>query len=321
MDFNQVFDLINIGVVILDMDLKVVYWNRWMEIHGGIKAKEIVGISLLEFFPDLNNRRFLKNFKAVVTFGNISFFSQKLHRYLFPFNTSTSFYTGYEYMQQSCTMGPMRDKDNDSIEGVYVTVQDVTDLACYEKKLLEANMRDGLTGAFNRKYLNTTIEREFERHKRYSRSLCFFMMDIDFFKRINDNYGHQFGDFVLKEFSARIRDTLRDADIFGRYGGEEFCCLLPEMDIKFAANVAERLRHVVASEKFSNEDSSVVVTMSIGVSVICKSVCTSESLIRRADEALYKAKVAGRNRVVIMDSGNTQTNSPKAEGLRLKVNA
>ena len=306
MDFSQVFDLINIGVVIIDRDLKVISWNRWMEIHGGIKAEEIIGLSLLEFYPDLNNRRFLKNFKAVVTFGNISFFSQKLHGYLFPFNTSTSFDTGYKHMQQSCTMGPIRDKDNGLIEGAYLTVQDVTDLASYEKKLVEANMRDGLTGAFNRKYLNTAIEREFERHKRYSRSLCCFMMDIDFFKKINDNYGHLFGDFVLKAFSARIRDTLRDADIFGRYGGEEFCCLLPEMDIKSATIVAERLRQVVVGEKFSDELFSTSLTVSIGVSMICDCVCTPEALIKCADDALYKAKAKGRNKVVIMDDVTTQ---------------
>ena len=301
MDFSQIPHQINIGLVIVDRDLKVIFWNNWMAMHSGIKDKEIIGHNLLEFYSNLDSVRFLKNFKSVISFGNLAFFSQKLHKYLFPFNTNTSFDTGFEYMQQNCTMGPMRDKDNGEINSVYLTVQDVTDLASYEKKLVEANMLDGLTGVFNRKYLNSVIEKEFERHVRYSRALCFLMLDIDFFKNINDNYGHQFGDFVLKELSARISSALRDVDSFGRYGGEEFCCVLPETDIKFAVAVAERLRQVVVGKKFINGSSSIDVTISIGVSMSCDKVSTPALLIRSADEALYEAKEAGRNKVVIMD--------------------
>lgn len=305
MNFAQIFEMINIGVVVLDKDLRVCYWNRWMEIHSGISADHITGESLLEQFPNLNYRGFLRNFRSVTTFGNLSFFSQKLHRYLFPFRLATSFNAGFEYMQQSCTMGPMRDANNGNIgelvKNVYIIVQDVTELVAYEKRLLEMNMRDGLTGVYNRRFMDVRIKEEFERHKRYSRPMCFIMFDIDFFKKFNDNYGHQFGDFVLQSISSRIGHTIRNVDFLGRYGGEEFCCLLPETNIQSGARLAERFRYVVYAERFDFKDTSTDVTISLGVSEVREGIDSHEILIKKADDALYEAKRAGRNRVVLMN--------------------
>lgn len=304
MNFAQIFEMINIGTVVLDRDLNVCYWNRWMEMHSGIDSDRIVGSSILENFPNLNCKGFLKNFKSVITFGNLSFFSQKLHRYLFPFRPATSFNTGFEYMQQSCTMGPMRDGNNgyitDLIKHVYIIVQDVTELVDYEKKLLEMNMKDGLTGIYNRRFMDTRIKEEFERHKRYSRPMCFIMLDIDFFKKINDSYGHQFGDFVLKSLSSRIGSTIRNVDFFGRYGGEEFCCIFPETTIQSGAGLAERFRRAILEKRFKFEDISITVTISLGVSEVRKGIDSSDILVKQADEALYEAKRTGRNKVILM---------------------
>lgn len=305
MEFAQIFEMINIGTVILNKEFKVEHWNRWMEAHSGIPSDKIVGTSILQHFPNLDFAGFRRNFKSVTSFGNLSFFSQKLHRYLFPFKPVTSFNTDFEYMQQSCTMGPLRESSNGglgkSINNVYIIVQDVTELVAYEQKLIEMNMRDGLTGILNRRYIDTYLKNEFSRHKRYSRPMGFILFDIDFFKKVNDNYGHQCGDYVLQNVASRINSIIRNVDSLGRYGGEEFCCILPETNLESSLLLAERFRLVISEEKFTYEEFTLDVTISLGVSEIREDIKTHEELLKKADDALYKAKGTGRNKVVAMD--------------------
>jgi diguanylate cyclase len=197
MNFSQIIEMVNIGIVILDKDQKVHLWNRWMETHSNIPAEKVIGRSVLECFPELNSPKFHRNFKAVMAFGNFSFFSQKLHGYLFPFKTSNVIGADFNYMQQSCTMGPLRDENN-RISHVFITVQDVTAIAAYEKKLLELNNKDPLTDIFNRRYLRSRLNEEFGKFKRYAHPFSLIMFDIDFFKPINDSYGHPCGDYILR---------------------------------------------------------------------------------------------------------------------------
>ena len=150
MILSQLFDLVDIGLVILDQELNVCKWNRWMEFHSGIGTEEILGKPLFDFFPTLNNPGFLQTVKFVLNFGNFYFFSQKLHHYLFPFHPRSSLESNFEYMQQSCNMGLLRENGT-SRKYIYITVKDVTEAAIYEQRLLEMNMRDGLTGIYNRR--------------------------------------------------------------------------------------------------------------------------------------------------------------------------
>jgi len=185
MMLQQIFDAINIGIVILDRDLKVLGWNRWMEIHSGIPADEIRNTSIFDTYPHLNNPKFTRSCKSVYSFGNFCFFSQKLHHYLFPFKTTCYSEASFEYMQQSCAMGPLRDEDN-QIKNLFIYVQDMTEVAAYEQKLVQINMKDGLTGIFNRRFLETKLAEEFNRHKRYGGVFSIIMFDIDNFKKVND---------------------------------------------------------------------------------------------------------------------------------------
>jgi transcriptional regulator with PAS, ATPase and Fis domain len=137
MIFNQIFDMIDIGLVILDKDLKVRYWNRWLASHSGIAAREIKGSSLFDFYPHLQEKRFLRNFKAVISLGNCYFFPQKQFGYIFPFKPQSSFVSEIDYMQQSCIMGPLRDSKN-SIEYAYISVKDVTEAHIFERKVTTA---------------------------------------------------------------------------------------------------------------------------------------------------------------------------------------
>jgi diguanylate cyclase len=298
-EFEQILETINIGIVILDEEMKVRYWNRWMESRSGIAEKKITGSPIFDFFPTLNTPKFLRGFKSVLTFGNFSFFSQKLHQYLFPFTPESSFESRFDKMQQSCFMGPLRDKDN-AITALYLTVQDVTELAAYENKLLEMNLRDALTGVYNRRFLEMRLRDEFERHVRYSRKFSIIMFDIDFFKKVNDTYGHQCGDFIITSVSGKVASIIRKTDFLARYGGEEFCCILPETDVASAAILAERFRTAIAGMNNIYLDSEIRVTISLGVSEIREEISTPEALLQKADKALYMAKDTGRNRVVVM---------------------
>lgn len=298
-ELYQLFDTINIGLVVIDRDLKVRYWNRWMEFYSGISCECIIGCSLFEFYPNLNSPKFLRNCKSVLTFGSFSFFSQKLHHYLFPFRADSSFESRFEFMQQSCSMGPLRDEAN-AIISLYITVQDVTELAAYEHRLLEMNLRDGLTGVYNRRFMEKRLADEYERHVRYGRNFSIIMFDIDFFKKVNDTYGHQCGDFILKSISEKISSMIRKTDFLARYGGEEFCCLLPETNLAAARMLAERFRVAVAEMKSVYQDHEITVTISLGVSELKGQFSSSEALFKMADDALYQAKNSGRNRVVAL---------------------
>ena len=295
-ELTQIFDTVNIGLVVLDRDVKITYWNRWMAMHSGLPSDQILGEPLFDFFPHLNTNNFNKNCKTVLSFGNFAFFSQKLHNFLFPFKPDSSFGYRFELMQQSCTMGPIRSADN-TISGLFMIIQDVTELATYEQKLVEMNTKDMLTGIYNRRFLDTRLKEERDRHHRYSRSLSLMMIDIDFFKKVNDTYGHQCGDHILKAVAEKAASIIRKTDLLARYGGEEFCCLLPETDAAAAEAVAENLRMQIEEMVSSFEGNQVSVTISLGISGI-NGDDTPESLLKRADEALYEAKHTGRNRFV-----------------------
>jgi len=297
--FAQIFDMVDVGIVILDKDLNVFNWNRWMETHSKIPRKKIKGSSLFVFFPDFNSPWFLRNFKSVLSFGNFSFFSQKLHKYCFPFKVVSIKGSDFKYMQQSCTMGPLRNAEG-KIEYVYIMVHDVTEVAAYEQTLIEMNIRDELTGIFNRRHFEVRIKEEFERHRRFSRPFSMIMIDIDFFKKINDDYGHMCGDHALKVVTGTINETIRSIDFFARYGGEEFCCLLPETDLKSATRLAEHLREKIEAQRIIYNDFEFKLTISLGVSELRKGITNSEELINKADIALYEAKRGGRNKVVTM---------------------
>ncbi len=123
--FEQIFNMANIGIVVLDSDLRVTQWNKWMVAHSGISCDKITGTSIFDNFPDLNSRIFNRNVKSVLAFGNFYYFTQKLHHYLFPFKPVHSFGSKLEFMQQSCVMGPLYDTNN-NITNIYIMVQDVS---------------------------------------------------------------------------------------------------------------------------------------------------------------------------------------------------
>ncbi|KJU83342.1 response regulator/GGDEF domain-containing protein, partial [Candidatus Magnetobacterium bavaricum] len=136
-------------------------------------------------------------------------------------------------------MGPLRNEQDGTVYA-FITVQDVTAQVAHEQTLLELNITDPLTGTYNRRYLETRLSEEFSRYMRTSKPFSLIMLDIDFFKRVNDTYGHTCGDIILKATSSMCLSQLREIDVIARYGGEEFCCVLVETELEGAAVVADR---------------------------------------------------------------------------------
>jgi two-component system, cell cycle response regulator len=165
---------------------------------------------------------------------------------------------------------------------------------------IEMAITDGLTGLFNRRYMENHLGTLIEQAAARGKPLAVMVLDIDYFKSINDTYGHDAGDDVLRDFALRVKRSIRGIDLACRVGGEEFVVVMPETDMAVAAMVAERLRRRIASEPFpiSQGRQSLPVTLSIGIAALRGQDDNAAALIKRADQALYRAKRDGRNRVV-----------------------
>jgi two-component system cell cycle response regulator len=165
---------------------------------------------------------------------------------------------------------------------------------------IEMAITDALTSLYNRRYMETHLAALVEQAAQRGKPLSVLILDIDFFKAINDGHGHDAGDDVLREFSLRIRKSIRNIDLACRYGGEEFVVVMPETDATVAGLVAERIRRRIATEPFQIQQGTKAldVTISIGLAALGNAGDTAAAMLKRADTALYRAKRDGRNRVV-----------------------
>ena len=183
-------------------------------------------------------------------------------------------------------------------------VRDISERKQAERELKRLANTDGLTGALNRRRFMELAQAEVARARRYGRPLSLVMLDLDRFKAVNDSHGHDVGDLVLQSLVRVSREVLRAVDIFGRVGGEEFMALLPETGLEGAAAVAERLRQAVAAQEVETAEGPLRCTASLGVAPLGPDM-DLDSLMKAADVALYRAKQAGRDRVVLMDEADS----------------
>ena len=170
-----------------------------------------------------------------------------------------------------------------------------------QAQLTEQGNRDPLTGLYNRRYLNDSLQREFDRCARDGSPVSLLLIDLDHFKQINDQHGHAMGDAVLCRVSTLLAQHTRTSDLCCRYGGEEFLLFLPDMGLDAVCERAERWRELMAAQRWEIEGQSVGVTLSIGVACAPQAEMTPAALIALADQALYRAKSEGRNRVCVAD--------------------
>jgi two-component system cell cycle response regulator len=187
-------------------------------------------------------------------------------------------------------------KNPENKDNAVFTFVDITKEKELSELLLKQSIEDTLTGIYNRRYLEDKLERHVNLAKRYERPLSVIMFDIDFFKHINDTFGHDVGDKVLIATAKAVSENIRDTDIFARYGGEEFVIIAPETTKEDAKTLAEKLRVSIENLHFEEE---IHVTCSFGVASLEKPD-TKETLLKRVDDALYEAKRTGRNKVVVL---------------------
>lgn len=294
---------VHVGIFVVNKEMEVTLWNNFMANHSGRSADVVVGRNLFECFPELPKAWLSKKIQGVFLLKNFAFTSWEQRPYLFRFPHNRPITSGIDYMYQNCTFLPVKDESGE-VNSVCVTLFDATDIGISQTELKEAmeclsesSNRDGLTGMYNRRYLEQRLSTEFDRSRRYGGNLSFIIFDLDHFKKVNDTYGHLAGDEVLCAVSRRINELLRTVDVLGRYGGEEFCVILPSTPIDGAVILAERIRQVVAQTPIIFKDISIPVTISIGVSEFESETPKYEHLIHCADLALYYGKENGRNRV------------------------
>ena len=174
--------------------------------------------------------------------------------------------------------------------------------AVYHEEIYRMMITDGLTGIANRRKLDEAMENEFLRAKRYGRPLSIAILDADHFKKVNDTHGHIVGDFVLKKLATLFQQNIRREELLGRYGGEEFVVVMPEVDSSGAFQLAEKLRKTVEGTVFKSGEAELPVTISVGVATLGDEESV-KAFLDTADQALYKSKEDGRNRVTIGGQG------------------
>ena len=305
--FSSVTNQLNSGVLILDLDGKIVNWNRFLATHINKKLEQFAGLPVYDVFPELPQKWFERKLAGVVQLKSPFFCSWEQRHHLFELPHNRPITTDSDFMAQNCTFLPIEEAGE--VTQVCILIEDVTDVYYYQSRLKEtmrelelATRIDGLTQIYNRKYWQESLLIEFSRAKRHNHPLSLLMFDLDHFKKLNDTYGHQCGDLVLIETASRIQKLLRTADIFGRYGGEEFAIILPETDSVGASEVAERVRQVISSIPVIFNGIDISFTVSIGVATVDDNTVDHEYLIGEADSALYRAKSSGRNKISVSQS-------------------
>lgn len=249
----------------------------------GVKNNDAKNYNLRDFFADSNNRQLL--LEQLEEKREVQDFEVLIK----PLGDAAPFWL--------LTSANIIDYNNDV--AIYAAFQDITSRKVRENVLQNQAIRDPLTSLYNRRYFETEVAKRIHEAKKSNHAYSILMLDADFFKKVNDTYGHKTGDKVLIELSSKTEQALRDCDIVARYGGEEFLVYLPDITAEQAYKVADRLRLSIASIVVKADNGkSVKFTVSIGItsSEISDKI---DVLIKTADEALYKAKQNGRNRVEI----------------------
>lgn len=268
------------AIIATDLDLHIKYFNPVAERLMGQSARDMIGqrLEAIHARQEISPGRLERALAAVKRNGEYHFSIERTEN-------------GHQ-LALECRVSGIWDHEQ-SLIGYVLTLRDVTERRRLEEQLKMAATIDKLTGIYNRQTLDDVLAREIARAHRYKTPLSLIMADIDHFKQVNDSFGHQIGDQVLRAIAVTLKESVRRSDMVGRWGGEEFMIVAPQTEIENTIAMAEKLRKLIAGRSFPHNDT---VTVSMGVARM-NADDTIESIIHRADEALYAAKHAGRNRV------------------------
>lgn len=296
---------IDVGLVVLDQEYKIQIWNGFMENHSGLLPREAKDKVLFELFDEIPKEWFKRKAESVFLLKNKAFTIWEQRPYLFKFQNYRPVTGTADFMYQNTTFIPLLSATG-QVTHLCLIIYDVTDNAVHKKDLEKANRElailsqtDGLTQLFNRSHWESCLQAEFKRWTRSQNPSCLVMLDIDHFKNVNDSYGHMVGDEVIRHLAKLIRAHVRETDVCGRYGGEEFAILLADTTLNNGFIFAERLRKEIAEAIVKYNDIDINYTVSMGIAEINPSILSYEAWMECADAALYQSKEGGRNQVTL----------------------
>ena len=306
----DMFQSVDVGLVVLDKEYKIQVWNSFMENHSGLLPNEVREKSLFDAFKGLDKHWLMQKTEPVFVLKNRAFTIWEQHPHIFKFKNYRPITSVVHFMYQDAAFIAL----SYTREGVCIIIYDVTDVAISKIELEEANLElkrlsqtDRLTNLNNRGHWEECLKTEFLRQRRNHRMSTLMIFDIDFFKKVNDSYGHAGGDEAIVHLAKILRANLRDTDTGGRYGGEEFAVILTETDADGASYFAERLRKMVEASIVKYNDLEFQYTISLGLAEYSDSYDSHQNWIECADKALYAAKQNGRNRVEIYSADMPET--------------
>ncbi|MDF1795067.1 MAG: diguanylate cyclase [Coxiellaceae bacterium] len=306
--YQSAFDVAPVGLFIIDLGHHIHAWNRWMQEHTEIPSEKAIGSTLELLYPGIENPRFSWALDQAISHNAEQVMSYALNRYLIPIPVDYAGEEDVKFMPQQIYISPVALDDGE--KAAVVLLVDMTENVIRSNALLqvafkleEDSHRDTLTNAYNRRFLTEWLVQQRKLIERYHYSVSCLLFDIDHFKKINDDFGHDKGDEVLVAFVKYITSTLRDSDILVRYGGEEFLVLLSHTEMNMALQTAERIRERIEKLSIAGLPQGRLTT-SIGVSCwSCNDNADYNYLLKLADDALYQAKNNGRNRVCAAGEG------------------
>lgn len=303
-EFHWLMDMlqtIDVGLIVLDREFKIQVWNSFMENHSGMNPVVVKDQALFEIFDELPKDWFIQKAESVFLLKNRAFITWELRPYLFKFKNYRPITGTEEFMYQNVSISPLVSADG-IVKHICVIVYDVTDIATNKKALESANKElealsrtDRLTRLNNRGYWEECLQNEYSRLQRYDTNSTLVMFDIDHFKKVNDTYGHQAGDEVIRVVSNLLRNNLRKTDIAGRYGGEEFGVILGHTDAENAMIFCERLRKEIEATTVVHDNIKINFTISLGICEASKDQESYKEWLEKTDQALYRSKENGRN--------------------------
>ncbi len=301
-------DGIDVGLVVINHSFTIEVWNRFMSSHSGLEPSDVQAKSIFDVFPELSRDWFTQKVESVFLLNNRSFTIHEQRPYLFKFKNNRPITGSAEFMYQNVTLLPLTDASG-SVSHVGIVIYDVTDHAVNKVELQSANSEltrlsrtDRLTELYNRGYWEECLVREQQRFRRTQQQTALVMFDIDHFKKVNDTYGHQAGDEVIRTVSRILRNSMRTTDIAGRYGGEEFGVILISTDEEGSVFFAERLRKRIEQTPVTHDGREIKFTISLGIAPLSDNMNDHTQWIEAADKALYQSKEGGRNQYKVASS-------------------
>jgi diguanylate cyclase (GGDEF)-like protein len=313
-EFHWLMDMIqtvDVGLVVINREYRVEVWNGFMANHSGKTPGEVLGNRLFDLFEEIPEDWFTHKADSVFLLKSRAFTTWEQRPYLFRFKNYRPITGTAEFMYQNITLFPLMSADG-RVNNIGIIVYDVTDMAVGKTQLEMLSHTDRLTELNNRGYWEQCLVAEFRRIARTGQICTLVMFDIDHFKKVNDTYGHQAGDEVIRTTARLLRECKRTTDIAGRYGGEEFGVILIDTAARGARVFAERLRKRVESETVSHDGQDIRYTISLGLAECAGDIGDHQQWLQRSDQALYQAKNAGRNRSVIYSATIEAADPPQS---------